>query len=62
MEIKSNVKTKIYIISNAIAWGAICVGTALALRDTGYFNKILPVLGSGAVWFVIINPVTFRNK
>lgn len=45
-----------YIIANAIVWGAVIVGTAFILKGTGMMSKILPILGAGAAFAVVILP------
>jgi len=55
-------KVKIYIISSVIVWAAIIAGTGVILKDTPYLGSILPVLGGGAAWFVVIAPAAFRSK
>jgi hypothetical protein len=53
-----------FIIGNAIVWGAVMVGIALILRGTGYMAKILPILGGGAGFSVVIlgGMLTRENK
>ena len=45
-----------FIIGNAIIWGAVIVGIALALKGTGLMNKVLPILGGGAGFSVVLLP------
>ena len=55
-------KINLYVIASAIVWAAIIAAAAVVLRGTPYLGKILPILGGGAVWFVIITPAAFRKK
>ena len=36
------------VIANAIIWGTVVVGSAMALRGTGAFSDIQLILGGGA--------------
>ena len=47
-------KVGAYIIGNAIVWGAVMIGVALVLRGTDYMARILPILGGGAGFSVVI--------
>jgi hypothetical protein len=55
-------RVKIYIISSAIVWAAIIASVWIILKDSPYLRNILPILGGGAAWFVIIAPAMFRNR
>ena len=46
-----------YILGASILWAAIFVAAAVILRGTPYFAQLLPILGMGMVWSVIITPV-----
>ena len=51
-----------YLISAATVWAAILIASAVILRGTPYFSQMLPVLGGGAVWFVVLAPIAvFRD-
>ena len=43
-----------FIIANAIVWGAVMIGVALRLRGTGYMDDLLPIIGGGAGFSVVI--------
>ena len=43
-----------FIISNAIVWGAVMIGISFILKGTGYTDKVLPILGGGAGFSVVI--------
>jgi len=45
-----------FIIANAVVWGAVMVGTAFILKGTGLMPKVLPILGGGAGFCVVILP------
>lgn len=52
-----------YESSAVIVWVALIVAAGLILRGTPYFAQLLPILGGGAVWFVVIVPgVLFRRR
>jgi hypothetical protein len=51
-----------YIISNAIVWGAVMIGISLKLRGTGLMNDLLPILGAGAGFSVVILSVLLVRK
>ena len=43
-----------FIIGNAIVWGAVMIAISLTLRGTGLMSKVLPILGAGAGFSVVI--------
>ncbi|HDP94862.1 MAG TPA: hypothetical protein ENN40_05830 [Candidatus Aminicenantes bacterium] len=45
-----------FIIANAIVWGAVILGVAFVLKGSGMMSSIMPVLGPGAVFAVVILP------
>jgi hypothetical protein len=51
-----------YIRGAAIVWAGILLATALILLDTPYFPQVLPVLGGGVVWFLLIVPGAWRRS
>jgi hypothetical protein len=51
-----------YILGSAIVWAAIILGTAVVLKGTPYFTQLLPILGGGAVWSVVIGSAALRRK
>jgi hypothetical protein len=42
------------ILANAIIWAAVLIGAALVLQGTGYFARLVPILGGGAAASIII--------
>ncbi len=53
---------KSYLIGSTIVWAAIIMATAVILKGTPYFAQMLPIVGSGAAWFVVVSPPAFREK
>jgi len=45
-----------YILANAVIWGAVIVGSAFILKDSGQMPKMLPILGGGAAFCTVILP------
>lgn len=43
-----------FIIGNAIVWGVVMIAISLTLRGTGLMGKVLPILGGGAGFSVVI--------
>lgn len=43
-----------YLIGAIIVWASIIVGVAVILAGTPYFAQVLPPVGGGAIWFVVI--------
>lgn len=43
-----------FIIGNAIVWGLVMIAISLTLRGTGLMGKVLPILGGGAGFSVVI--------
>ncbi|MCM8748370.1 hypothetical protein NET02_04370 [Thermomicrobiaceae bacterium CFH 74404] len=48
--------TSVYLASAVVVWAAILAASALILRGTPLFGQLLPILGAGAAWFVVIVP------
>ena len=55
-------ETNIYVISSVIVWVAILLSAAMILQGTEYFGKLIPILGGGAAWFVVVAPAGLRKK
>jgi hypothetical protein len=55
MQAKSGFRSA-YTLGAAIVWAGIFLAIAFILSDANTFMQILPVLGGGAVWFVVIVP------
>lgn len=51
-----------YAISSAIVWAAIILACAVILKGTHYLSQLLPILGGGAAWNVIIAPAAFGMR
>jgi hypothetical protein len=46
----------VYLIGAVIVWVAIISASAVVLRGTPTLAQMLPILGGGAFWFVIVVP------
>lgn len=42
------------VIGNAIVWAAVVFATAVVLRESGYFGRMIPVVGGGAAASVLV--------
>jgi len=52
-----------YVIANAIVWGAVIIATSLVLRDAGLMGKMLPILGGGSAFSVVVlTPLLLEKK
>lgn len=51
-----------YLIGATIVWAGIIFASAMVLQGTDKFAQMLPILGGGAVWFVILVPTLFRAR
>jgi len=57
------IRLGIFIIANAIVWGAVMIGVSLTVKGSGYMEKIIPIMGAGAGFSVIILPaILMKNK
>jgi hypothetical protein len=45
-----------YLIGAVIVWVAIIAASSFILAGTPYLGQMLPILGGGAAWFVVIVP------
>ncbi len=53
----------IFIIANAIVWGAVMIAVSLALKGTGLTSKVSGILSAGSIFSVIFLPVLlFKEK
>ncbi len=43
------------VIANALIYGAVILGCAFALKGSGTFDQIMPVLGGGAFLIIIVS-------
>jgi hypothetical protein len=52
-----------YLIGSVIVWVGILLATSITLAGTPYLAPMIPILGGGAVWFVVIIPgVMYRRR
>jgi len=49
-------KLSTYVTGAVIVWVGILIATALLLAGTPYFPQMIPILGAGVAWFVVIVP------
>jgi len=49
-----------YLFGAFIVWVGITV--AIAMIDSDQFGAMIPILGGGAFWFIVIAPNLFREK
>jgi hypothetical protein len=54
--------TSTYLAGAVIVWVAILLAAALILRGTPQFGQLLPILGAGAIWFVVIVPGVLTRR
>ena len=50
-----------YLVSSAILWAAIWIATAQVL-DESAFDDMVPILGGGTVFFVVILPAALYRR
>ena len=50
-----------YLIGAVIVWVGLLFALAFTLSGTPYFVQVLPLLGGGIVWFVVIIPGALRT-
>jgi hypothetical protein len=55
------VKLTTYLLGAASVWTGIFIATAVLLSCTPYFGQLLPILGGGAVWFIVLVPSATRR-
>jgi len=56
-------KLGIFIIANAIVWGAVIIAVSLTLKGTGLTSKVVGILSAGSIFSVIFLPVLlFKEK
>ena len=48
-----------YLIGAVIVWVGIIIASAITLSGTPYLAQMLPILGGGAFWFVVLVPGAF---
>ncbi len=58
----SRKKINMFIIANAIVWGAVMILTSLVLRGTDYMDNLIPILGGGAGLSVVILSALLLRK
>jgi hypothetical protein len=49
----------LYLLGAAIVWAGIFIAVAVVLQGTLYFSQLLPILGGGVVYFVVLVPMLF---
>lgn len=52
----------LYELAAAILWAGILIGVAVVLQGTPYFGQLLPILGGGAAFFVVILPYSLAYE
>jgi hypothetical protein len=50
-----------YLAGAVIVWIGILVATAVVVDDADQFMQLLPILGGGAFWFIVIVPTLFQH-
>jgi hypothetical protein len=50
-----------YVIAAAVVWAAIWVATSAVLADNE-FNDMIPILGGGTVFFIVLVPAALFRK
>jgi hypothetical protein len=45
-----------YLIGSVIVWVSILIGTVIVLSGTPYVAQMVPILGGGALWFILCVP------
>lgn len=54
---------RLYLVGAVIVWVGLLIATAVVLAGTPHFAQLLPILGGGVVWFVVIVPgALFRER
>ena len=49
-----------YLIASAVVWAAIWVATAAVADDA--FDDMIPILGGGTVFFIVLVPAALFRK
>ena len=55
-------KLGIFIIANAIVWGAVMIAVSSVLKGTGMMSKVSPILSGGSLFSVIFLPVLLIKR
>jgi hypothetical protein len=55
-------KLSTYTVGAAIVWAGILLAAAVMLAGTPYFAQLLPILGGGVAWFVVIVPGAWSRR
>jgi hypothetical protein len=55
-------KGAVVFIALAIVWAAVILACAAVLRGTGYWDKLLPIVGGGAAAHIVILGGFLRRK
>jgi len=61
-KMNANAVMQSHVIAAAIAWVAIILATRVILGGTPYFGQMLPVIGGGAAFFVVILPAGLLRR
>lgn len=59
---RSEVKLGIFIIANAIVWGAVILAVSSALKGTGLMSKVSPYMAGGSFFSSILLPTIMIGK
>jgi hypothetical protein len=47
---------RVYLTGTVIVWVSIMIATAVILSGTPYFGQMLPILGIGVFWTIVVVP------
>jgi hypothetical protein len=47
-------KSRIAILITALIWATVIFAADIALKDTGYMGRLIPILGGGAAATIIL--------
>jgi hypothetical protein len=47
---------RVYLVGAVIVWVGLIIAVAALLAGTPYLAQVLPILGGGAFWFIVIVP------
>jgi hypothetical protein len=47
---------RVYLVGAVIVWVGLLVAVAALLAGTPYLVGVLPILGAGAFWFIVVVP------
>ena len=55
-------KSSVIILANAMIWAAVILASAIVLRDTGLFGRMIPMLIPGAGASTVIVGAGLRRR